>query len=90
MAALIGLIALGLLFDLTNGFHDSANAIATVVATHVLRPWIAVAWAAIFNFAAFLVVGPAVADARGEDCLDGLVPLVVTPVSGLKARTGGR
>jgi inorganic phosphate transporter, PiT family len=64
--ALIGLIALAVLFDFTNGFHDSANAIATVVATHVLRPRIAVAWAAIFNFAAFLVVGTAVANTVGQ------------------------
>jgi PiT family inorganic phosphate transporter len=56
-AGLIGLVALALLFDFTNGFHDSANAIATVVATHVLRPRMAVAWAAFFNFVAFLIVG---------------------------------
>ncbi|WP_250009332.1 inorganic phosphate transporter [Actinoplanes sp. M2I2] len=65
-AALIGLIALALLFDFTNGFHDSANAIATVVATHVLRPRMAVAWAAMFNFVAFLVVGTAVANTVGQ------------------------
>jgi PiT family inorganic phosphate transporter len=66
MAALIGLIALALLFDFTNGFHDSANAIATVVATHVLRPRVAVAWAAVFNFAAVLIVGTAVANTVGQ------------------------
>jgi PiT family inorganic phosphate transporter len=66
MAALIGLIALALLFDFTNGFHDSANAIATVVATHVLRPRVAVAWAAFFNFAALLIVGTAVANTVGQ------------------------
>ena len=65
-AALIGLIALALLFDFTNGFHDSANAIATVVATHVLRPRVAVAWAAFFNFAALLIVGTAVANTVGQ------------------------
>lgn len=64
--ALAGLIALALLFDFTNGFHDSANAIATVVATHVLRPRIAVAWAALFNFVAFLVVGTTVANTVGQ------------------------
>jgi inorganic phosphate transporter, PiT family len=67
MAALIGLVALAPLFDLTNGFHDSANAIATIVATHVLGPRLAVAWASIFNFATFLVVGTALANARGKD-----------------------
>jgi inorganic phosphate transporter, PiT family len=42
--SLFGLVALALLFDYTNGFHDSANSIATVVATRVLRPRWAVAW----------------------------------------------
>ena len=66
MLALIGLIAFALLFDFTNGFHDSANSIATVVATRVLRPRWAVAWAALFNFVAFLVVGTAVANTVGQ------------------------
>jgi inorganic phosphate transporter, PiT family len=66
MLALIGLVALALLFDFTNGFHDSANSIATVVATRVLRPRWAVAWAALFNFVAFLVVGTAVANTVGQ------------------------
>src|SRR4051812_31242029 len=64
--ALIGLIALAVLFDFTNGFHASANAIATVVATHVLRPRVAVAWAAFFNVAALLIVGTAVANTVGQ------------------------
>jgi PiT family inorganic phosphate transporter len=64
--SLLGLVALALLFDYTNGFHDSANAIATVVATRVLRPRWAVAWAAFFNFIAFLVVGTAVANTVGQ------------------------
>ncbi len=48
------LIALALLFDFLNGFHDSANSIATVVSTRTLKPHWAVAWAAFFNFIAFL------------------------------------
>src|SRR5687767_4550663 len=48
-------IALALAFDYSNGFHDAANSIATVVSTRVLSPRYAVAWAAFFNFAAFLV-----------------------------------
>ena len=64
--SLIGLIVMALLFDFTNGFHDSANSIATVVATRVLRPRFAVAWAAFFNFVAFLVVGTAVANTVGK------------------------
>ena len=49
-------IALALGFDYTNGFHDAANSIATVVATRVLTPVQAVIWAAFWNFAAFLVL----------------------------------
>src|SRR5438270_5884825 len=48
-------IALALGFDYTNGFHDAANSIATVVSTRVLSPRVAVLWAAFFNFVAFLV-----------------------------------
>jgi PiT family inorganic phosphate transporter len=55
MTALIVLIALALLFDVVNGFHDSANSIATIVSTKVLSPRLAVLWAAFFNFVAFLV-----------------------------------
>ena len=50
------------LFDYINGFHDAANSIATVVSTRVLSPHQAVAWAAFFNFAAFIVFGTKVAD----------------------------
>jgi PiT family inorganic phosphate transporter len=59
------LIALALLFDFMNGFHDAANAIATVVSTGVLKPQTAVAMAAFFNFVAIFVVGLAVAKAIG-------------------------
>lgn len=51
------LIALALAFDFLNGFHDSANSIATVVSTRVLSPRIAIIWAAFFNFIAFLFLG---------------------------------
>ncbi|MDT7603614.1 MAG: inorganic phosphate transporter, PiT family, partial [Acidobacteriota bacterium] len=57
----IALIALALVFDYINGFHDAANSIATVVSTRVLSPGIAVAWAAFFNFVAFLIFGTKVA-----------------------------
>ena len=53
--ALFAVIAIALAFDFTNGFHDAANSIATVVATRVLTPRLAVVWAATFNFIAFLV-----------------------------------
>lgn len=52
---LIVIIALALIFDYINGFHDAANSIATVVSTKVLTPFQAVAWAAFFNFAAFFI-----------------------------------
>ena len=56
------IIAIALAFDFFNGFHDAANSIATVVSTRVLSPRQAVAWAAFFNFVAFLVFGTKVAD----------------------------
>src|SRR5512147_1407685 len=52
LIALISIIALALIFDFINGFHDAANSIATVVSTRVLSPRLAVLWAAFFNFAA--------------------------------------
>ena len=59
---LIVIIVLALIFDYINGFHDAANAIATVVATKVLTPFQAVLWAAFFNFLAYWVFGFGVAD----------------------------
>ncbi len=59
------LVALG--FDYVNGFHDAANSIATVVSTRVLSPRMAVAWAAFFNFAAFLIFGTHVATTIAKD-----------------------
>jgi PiT family inorganic phosphate transporter len=55
-------IAVALIFDVINGFHDAANSIATVVSTRVLKPGQAVLWAAFFNFAAMFVFAPKVAD----------------------------
>jgi PiT family inorganic phosphate transporter len=62
---LIGLIVVALLFDFLNGLHDAANSIATIVSTRVLRPQYAVAWAAFFNFIAFLFFGAHVARTVG-------------------------
>jgi PiT family inorganic phosphate transporter len=62
---LIGLIAVALIFDFLNGLHDAANSIATIVSTRVLRPRYAVAWAAFFNFIAFLFFGLHVAQTVG-------------------------
>jgi PiT family inorganic phosphate transporter len=68
--ALALLIALALIFDFMNGFHDAANAIATVVSTGVLKPQTAVAMAAFFNFIAIFVVGLHVATTIGKGTID--------------------
>jgi inorganic phosphate transporter, PiT family len=65
LPTLIALIAVALTFDFLNGLHDAANSIATVVSTRVLRPQYAVAWAAFFNFIAFMVFGLHVAQTIG-------------------------
>ena len=66
LAAVIFIIAVALFFDYTNGFHDAANSIATVVSTRVLSPRVAVIWAAFFNFIAFLIFGTHVANTVGK------------------------
>src|SRR5438128_9290283 len=66
----IFIIIIALLFDFTNGFHDAANSIATVVATRVLSPTVAVIWAAFFNFIAVVVFGTAVAKTVGGDMVN--------------------
>ena len=66
-ALVVFIIAVALVFDYTNGFHDAANSIATVVSTRVLSPGAAVAMAAFFNFIAFLVFGTAVTKTIGGD-----------------------
>jgi PiT family inorganic phosphate transporter len=71
---LVALVGLALAFDFMNGFHDAANSIATIVSTRVLRPHYAVAWAAFFNFIAFLFFGLSVANTIGKGVVDpGLV-----------------
>lgn len=64
------IIFFALVFDFTNGFHDSANSIATIVSTRVLSPKKAVMWAAFFNFIAFLIFGTAVAKTIGKGMID--------------------
>ncbi len=68
--AILFLIALALFFDFLNGFHDSANSIATIVSTRVLSPRLAVIWAAFFNFIAFLFFGLHVANTIGKGIID--------------------
>ena len=70
LLAVIGLILVALTFDYINGFHDSANSIATVVSTRVLSPGKAVIWAAFFNFAAAFLAGTAVAKTVGSGMID--------------------
>lgn len=63
-------IGLAFVFDFINGFHDAANSIATIVATGVLSPRVAVLWAAFFNFIAFLIFNLMVAKTIGAGLID--------------------
>ena len=67
---LVVLIGVALFFDFLNGLHDAANSIATIVSTRVLKPQHAVAWAAFFNFIAFLFFGLHVARTIGTGIVD--------------------
>lgn len=78
-------IVLALVFDFLNGFHDAANAIATIVSTHVLKPHHAVLWAAFFNFIAFFFFGVKVATIIGVGLID---PSIVNVPMILAALTG--
>ena len=80
------IIAAALAFDYVNGFHDAANSIATVVSTRVLSPRLAVAWAAFWNFAAFIVFGEAVAKTIGSGTIN--LAEIATRESGLNLILG--
>jgi PiT family inorganic phosphate transporter len=67
---IVPIIVIALVFDYTNGMHDAANSISTVVSTRVLSPRQAVLWAAFFNFIAFLVFGTGVAKTIGQGMVD--------------------
>jgi PiT family inorganic phosphate transporter len=67
---LFALIAVALAFDFLNGMNDAANSIATIVSTRVLRPQYAIAWAAFFNFVAFLFFGLHVAETVGRGIVE--------------------
>jgi inorganic phosphate transporter, PiT family len=69
-ALVVFIIVIALIFDYTNGMHDAANSIATVVSTRVLSPGVAVAWAAFFNFIAFVIFGTSVAKMIGGGLVD--------------------
>ena len=66
----IFVILMALAFDFTNGMHDAANSISTIVSTRVLSPRLAVVWAAFFNFIAFLIFGTTVAQTIGHGMID--------------------
>jgi len=74
---IVPVILIALAFDFTNGMHDAANSISTIVSTRVLSPRQAVIWAAFFNFIAFLIFGTGVATTIGKGMID---IEVVTPV----------
>lgn len=89
MTFLIIIIALALIFDYINGFHDAANSIATIVSTKVLTPFQAVVWAAIFNFAAFFIfkdhgVANTISKTVKEEVVSGRAGLIIV-FSGLVA-----
>ena len=67
---IIFIIGIALAFDYTNGMHDAANSIATVVSTRVLSPRLAVIWAAFFNFVAYFMFGTGVATTIGKGMID--------------------
>jgi PiT family inorganic phosphate transporter len=64
----VSLVLIALVFDFLNGFHDSENAISTVVSTQALSPRYAVVWAAFFEFSAFFFVGVQVANGEIFGC----------------------
>lgn len=84
MSMLFVVIALALIFDFINGFHDAANSIATVVSTKVLTPFVAVLWAAMFNFIAYWLFELKVADTVAKTVNAANITLVVV-MSGLIA-----
>lgn len=75
----LAIVGVALFFDFVNGFHDSANSVATIVSTRVLSPLAAVAWAAFFNFVAAFGFGTAVAKTIGSGLVDISIvdPLVI-------------
>ena len=83
LLAVLALIAVALIFDFINGFHDAANSIATVVSTRVLTPGKAVVWAAFFNFVAAFGFGTAVAQTVGSGMVDLAVVTLTVIFSGL-------
>jgi len=76
LTLVIAIIALAFIYDFLNGMNDAANSVATIVATRVLSPTVAVIWAAFFNFAAYFIFGLHVANTMGKGIVQ---PQVVDP-----------
>jgi inorganic phosphate transporter, PiT family len=76
---IVVIVGIALAFDFTNGLHDAANSVATIVSTRVLSPKQAVIWASFFNFIAFLIFGTGVAKTIGGGLIkiDQVIPLVI-------------
>src|SRR3990172_463612 len=70
LLVVILIVAVALLFDFFNGFHDAANSVATIVSTRVLSPAQAVVWAAFFNFVAAFTFGVHVANTVGKGIIE--------------------
>jgi PiT family inorganic phosphate transporter len=87
-AFVILIIAVALAFDFTNGMHDAANSIATIVSTRVLTPRQAVVWAAFFNFVAFLIFGTGVAHTIGTGLIDIKIVTPLVVLAGLLGAIG--
>ena len=79
MVFIVIIIAIALVFDFTNGMHDAANSVSTIVSTRVLSPRQAVVWASFFNFVAFLIFGTTVASTIGKGMIniDTVTPTVI-------------
>jgi PiT family inorganic phosphate transporter len=83
---IIFIVFIALVFDYTNGMHDAANSISTIVSTRVLSPMRAVVWAAFFNFVAFFIFSKTVAETIGKGMID---ITTVTPTVILAGLVGG-
>lgn len=80
---IVPIIIIALVFDYTNGMHDAANSISTIVSTRVLTPKQAVVWAAGFNFVAFLIFGTGVAETVGRGMVDIQIVTATVILAGL-------
>jgi len=80
---IVPIILIALVFDFTNGMHDAANSISTIVSTRVLTPRQAVIWAAVFNFIAFLIFGTGVAKTIGQGMVDVNIVTATVILAGL-------